>query len=156
MGSCRYAGALALVLALAAALIAPATAATLAPGTYGLRTLGRLDCGFYHGFWSVKPCGGSYPNTVDEWKVDDGSGRQQWKLAPHPSGKGVTIQVLVCLCIRQPVPTRSMTHMKHMHAACSLLAEPPTQKLVPPSSPRLPHARTRWLHWAWLWRPPGT
>ena len=106
MGSCRCAGAvaLALVLVLTAAAAAAANV-NLAPGTYGLHTLGRLNCGSFHGFWSVKPCGGL--NIVDEWKVDDGSGRQQWKLVPHSSGKGVTIQVRVhvrmcsCVCIHK-------------------------------------------------------
>ena len=137
------------------ALAVPAAAVNLAPGTYGLRTLGRLNCGDNHGFWSVKPCGGL--NTVDEWKVDDGSGRQQWKLAPHSSGKGVTIQVRVrvCLCIQQLVPTRSMTHMKHMCAPRSLSAEPPKQTHVPPSSPHPPRARTLRWHWALFPQRPG-
>ena len=83
--------------------LAAAATVTLAPGTYYLRTLGRLNCGRYHGFWSVKSCGASYPNTVDEWHVDDGSGRQQWKLEPHSSGKGVTIQVRVRVCMCIPI-----------------------------------------------------
>ena len=94
MGSCS-AGALALVVVALAVTGTAATPATLPPGTYGLHTLGRLNCGFSRCFISVKPCGGA--NTVDVWHVVDGSGRQQWKLAPHPSGKGVTIQVRDCL-----------------------------------------------------------
>ena len=43
--------------------------------------------------------------------IDDGSGRQQWKLAPHPSGRGLSIQVrCACGCPRS-CPTRQLLGM---------------------------------------------
>ena len=77
-----------------AALPAARGAGLLAAGSYGLHMEGRLNCGEYTGLLSVKRCSGGI-NIVDQWARDDASGRQQWRLAPHPTGVGMSIQVIM-------------------------------------------------------------
>ena len=52
-------------LVMIASAAAPVAADALAPGTYTLRTIGRLKCGRYRGYWSIKACG--LLDVVDLW-----------------------------------------------------------------------------------------
>ena len=132
--------------AAAAAAPPPAGTRTLTTGGGNLLTPGRAACGNSRGYWSVKPCGGSYPNTIDAYFVDDGSGRQRWKLAPHSSGVGASIQVGACRCSIFPASLplghtskRICILVNHprppTHPTCSLSAVPHKTPPAPRSSP---------------------